>query len=482
MILKLTTSISESNQYASKEEFKLPISMKMRLLTICLLCLSVAFTSCKGPKYYTKLGEKQEAAGLSSEAATSYFNALSKKRSYIPAQAGMKRAGQLVLNQKLAEFGRKKSMATNREAVYAYIEANDYKNKISNIGVELEIGQMYADDYEQSKSAYINELYEKGTSHLEKEEYQLAEANFKEIEKFNPNFKDAKELQDIAYLEPLYKDGKAMFNAGRYRTAYESLNKVIARNSNYKDAVDLKNKSLEKGTVIIAMVPFNNGTKVTGIESNMSAYVLTALSEIKDPFLKVVDRENMMTILQEQKFQLSGMVNEQTAVEVGKLVGAQIMLTGTILKFEEKKGLVDSEKRTAYLSYLEKQVSNGQEINITKYKPVPYRYYNGRSHATLDFQLKIVSLKTGELLKTKMINKQIVDEVRYATAEVSRENLYPELNGSVSTAPDQVQPFRNLFVARRELKSTSDLTTDAYKQTAKEVATDVANMMLELVK
>jgi curli biogenesis system outer membrane secretion channel CsgG len=176
------------------------------------------------------------------------------------------------------------------------------------------------------------------------------------------------------------------------------------------------------------------------------------------------------------------MVNEQTAVEVGKLVGAQIMLTGTVLKFEEKKGLVDSEKRTAYQSYLEKQVSNGQEINITKYKPVPYRYYYGKSHATMDFQLKIVSLKTGELLKTKMINKKMEDEVRYATADVSRDYLYPGENGSVYTAADQVQPFRNLFVARRDLKSTSDLTTDAYKQTAKEVATDVANLMIEMVK
>lgn len=71
----------------------------------------------------------------------------------------------------------------------------------------------------------------------------------------------------------------------------------------------------------------------------MAAYTLSSLTEIKDPFLKVVDRENMMAILQEQKLQLSGVVDDKTAVEVGKLVGAQVILTGTVLKFEEKKDL-----------------------------------------------------------------------------------------------------------------------------------------------
>ena len=41
---------------------------------------------------------------------------------------------------------------------------------------------MYADDYDNAKKNYIHELYEKGTGHLEKEEYREAELSFKEIE------------------------------------------------------------------------------------------------------------------------------------------------------------------------------------------------------------------------------------------------------------------------------------------------------------
>jgi tetratricopeptide (TPR) repeat protein len=454
----------------------------MKTRVIFFFCILSLFTACKGPKYYTKLGVKQEASGLSAEASESYFSALRQKRNYVEAQAGMKRTGQIVLNQKLVDFGRKKTMNTPREAVYAFVDAQEYQQKIAGIGVTLEIGEMYQNDFDEIKKTYINELYEKGTSQLEQEQFKEAEINFKEISKFNPNFKDAKDLQDIAYLEPLYKDGKAMFEAGRYRTAYESLSKVVEKRSNYKDASSLKSKSLEKGTVTIALLPFTNGTKSSGAEVGLSAYTLAALTSIKDPFLRIVDRENMMTILQEQKLQLSGIVDDKTAVEVGKIVGAQIILTGSILKLDEKKGNVVRERRTAFQAFQEKQVSNGQTIMVTKYRPIEFDYYYGKSYSAIDAQMKLISLQTGELLKTALINKKAEDEVYYARSDFNKETLYPNEGGNVQTAHDKVQGFRNLFTIQRDLKSTEELSSDAYKQATAEMAQQVKTLMLELVK
>lgn len=450
--------------------------------SIFFILVVVSLVSCKGPKYYTKLGTKQEASGLTTEAANSYYTALMRKRSYIDAQIGMKRTGQTVLNQKMAEFGRKKTMGTAKEGVYAYLEADDYRKKISNAGVNLEVSQMYLDDFDAAKAQYVSELYEKGTMHLEREEYRDAEVTFKELTKFDPNFKDAKDLGDVAYLEPLYKDGKAMLEAGRYRSAYESLNKVLAKKSNYKNSLDLKNQSLEKGTITVALLPFSNGTRTQNAEVNMSAYTLSALTNIKDPFLRVVDREHMMAILQEQKLQLSGVVDDATAVEVGKIVGAQVILTGTVLKYDEKRGTVNRETRTAYQSYSEKQVSNGQEVVVTKYKPVDYSSYYGKSYCSMDAQVKLISLKTGELLRTNMITKKLEDEVYYAKSDYDRNSLFPGEGGRVETASDKVQAFRGLFNARKELKSVDELNGDLYRAVTNEMAEQVKSLMLELVR
>lgn len=452
----------------------------MRLLLFLFIAMSLA--SCKGPKYYTKLGTKQEASGLSSEAANSYYTALVRKRSYIEAQVGMKRTGQSVLNQKLAEFNRKKMMGTAKEAVYSYLEADEYRKRIANVGINLEVSQLYLDDFDAVKAQYVSELYEKGTTHLENEEYKEAELTFKELTRFDPNFKDAKDLGDVAYLEPLYRDGKSMLEEGRYRSAYESLTKVVAKKSNYKNSLDLKNQSLEKGTITIALLPFTNGTRTQNAEVSMSAYTLSALTNIKDPFLRVVDREHMMSILQEQKLQLSGVVDDATAVEVGKIVGAQIILTGSVLKYDEKQGNINRETRKAYQSYSDKQISNGQEILVTKYKSVDYSTYYGKSYCSMDAQVKIISLKTGELLRTNLIAKKNEDEVFYAKSDFDKNSLFPGEGGRVETGSDKVQAFRALFNARRELKSIGELNSDLYKSVTNEMAEQVKSLMLELVR
>jgi len=80
----------------------------------------------------------------------------------------------------------------------------------------------------------------------------------------------------------------------------------------------------------IAIMDFN----VIGI-NNADALVLTERlrSEIID--LKqfvVLERSAIQTILEEQKFQLSGIVNENTATELGKIIGAQFVHIGTVSK------------------------------------------------------------------------------------------------------------------------------------------------------
>lgn len=46
--------------------------------------------------------------------------------------------------------------------------------------------------------------------------------------------------------------------------------------------------------------------------------------------VKVVDRQNIARIMEEQKFQLSGVTDESTAVEIGKLAGADIIVIGSV--------------------------------------------------------------------------------------------------------------------------------------------------------
>ena len=46
--------------------------------------------------------------------------------------------------------------------------------------------------------------------------------------------------------------------------------------------------------------------------------------------VRVVERKNIEEILEEYKFQASGLIDEGTAIEIGKLSGADIIVIGSI--------------------------------------------------------------------------------------------------------------------------------------------------------
>jgi TolB-like protein len=53
---------------------------------------------------------------------------------------------------------------------------------------------------------------------------------------------------------------------------------------------------------------------------------------------RVVDRDSIETILKEHHFQYSGVVNDETAVSIGKFIGASIIITGVI---RQRDGQID---------------------------------------------------------------------------------------------------------------------------------------------
>jgi hypothetical protein len=53
----------------------------------------------------------------------------------------------------------------------------------------------------------------------------------------------------------------------------------------------------------------------------------------------VVDRRNLDLIRAEQNFQLSGEVDDDTAVSIGRLIGATVVITGSISPYNEAKYL-----------------------------------------------------------------------------------------------------------------------------------------------
>ncbi|MFM7770007.1 MAG: CsgG/HfaB family protein, partial [Bacteroidota bacterium] len=361
--------------------------------------------------------------------------------------------------------------------------AVDYKNKIAGVGVELTIPDYQIADFEKAKKKYLEQVYEDGTKLLEESKFKEAETQFSEISKWDPNFKDAENLKDIAYCEPLYQKGLEEFNAKRYRASHTNLEQVHNKKLNYKETEKYMEMCIQKGTYTMALMPFQNGTNINGVDTKAGAYILNALTGIKDPFLNVVDRENLQTILNEQKFQMSGVFSESSAVEIGKIAGAKAIITGTVLNHTVSTGQLRKVTRNGFESYqVQKTDAEGKTYYEKKYKAVTYDEYYNYCESNVSIQYKLTSLETGGLLKTEIITDKKKDEVLYVVYGGNANNLYPANGNVVNTNYSDRQALKNMLNGRKNLADSQELANSIYIESATKIANNLAKEMLNLVK
>lgn len=443
------------------------------------LAIVILLPGCTGAQSLAKKGEKMNSAGHYTEAADYFYQALTRNRNNIRARMGMIETGQKVLNDRLDRFNRSNNMGEYHKAVDQYLKAEDYHKKLRRVGVELNIPGHYTTDFNSTKEIVLEELYQQATELMEEEKYDLAADKFKEVKNLDPDYRDARDLSTVAYSQPLYIQGKVALENGAYRMAYDFFEQILNRTDHYKDTRELQQEALESGRVTIALVPFENVSSQKNIEKRISAYVLDDLSKIPDPFLRFVDRSDMDKIIEEQQLSLSGIFDEENAVQVGELVGAQAIITGKVLDYKIMEGRLQSSNEKGYEGYQVKKRSpeTGAIYYETRYRPVHYKEYAAASSVAITFQYKLLSLETGEVLVSRIVDREAKDAIQYADFDGNAAMLYPASGNSRNAATAAKRNLDNKLRARRNLKSGTELSNALFSNISSEVSREVGDYM-----
>jgi len=441
------------------------------------------FIGCNSPKSLYKKGTKMEAAQLNEEASTYYYQALLKKPEFIEAREALYRSGGQVLNDKISTFFTESQAGNKKEAIDSYLQAKKYKEMLANVKVNLTIPAQYTQDFNDIKKAYLLELYDDGLAFLDQEDYESAEEMFNEIARLEPNYKDTKKLKDIAYIEPFYRKGKIALEENSFRTSYNSFLKVLATDNNYKDAEELQQMALEEGLVSIGMISFDNATRFTNAEKKAEAYTLDALNKTKDPFLKIIDRTNYQQLLDEQRINLSGAVDESTAAEAGNLLGVKWLLGGTLLEMTKNTGRLIKQKREGFKSYrVTMKTEEGEEYYETRFKRTIYYEYKQQNTVAVSMQMKLISLTTGELESSKILSKELSDNIHYYSYDGDIKKLYPSVDGKVVTSNSARNKMKSLLNGRKKAKTVESLANDAFVDVANQIKSEVEKFSYYYVK
>ncbi|NLW45756.1 MAG: PEGA domain-containing protein [Firmicutes bacterium] len=207
----------------------------------------------------------------------------------------------------------------------------------------------------------------------------------------------------------------------------------------------------EVSKITVAVVDFSDqtGKDLHGIEENSTEILSTLLH--KTGAFSVVERTKLKAIITEQGFTMSGLVDStNNAVQVGKLLGADFLITGSVLTYGEKvvkfKGYgVSTEKNIKEL------VVNIKVLDMNT---------GNIEYATLataqDEALNTNSMTiTSDYLERTLLQKALESSVKEITARMKLKRTVVPEKVSVefySTPPGADVEINNVFYGNTPLK------------------------------
>ena len=376
-----------------------------------LALLLIAFTSCS--RYHTimKDAKKLEEGGLKREAFDKYALAY---RDYGKADSriGMKRTAQNILDEKFQKARMECMRGNYTEGLSLYEMAYNY----SFVQPELELKLPFSADTDQQtcEQDYLNSLYDKAETAVLDERFEDAKATLAILLNRNGTNKIAEYLLLLCDIIPNYNLGKKAFEMQMYRDAYRYFNEVTRLDAGYKDALALRDECVALLKVTIAVVRSANHQLPDEVQQEITSSVKNKILAQKDPFIQLVERENLNELLEEQAKGMTGLIDEKTAIKAGELTGARYIVICELVSYRHEAPRKKVFEKKGYL---------GSSANYSK--KVRYDEVHLARSIEATFRYRIVDAESGQVFASESIPYVNEDSAISAVFEGDASKVYP---------------------------------------------------------
>ncbi len=458
---------------------------------VLFLSILLVFTACAS-KRYLKKGLELENSGLYSDAANQYYNSLVKNINNIDAKIGLQRTGQLVLDDYIEKFKNQYNNGTSKDAVYAFINAENYYNKIKKVGLNLIFPEEQRSYYKEVQDIYLSSLYEDAIKALELEEFASSEKIFSEVLSLNNNYKDAKSKWIIAKYEPVYREGKQQMNSDMFRSSYFTFKNIIDNVKVYEDALELMNTSLERAKLTIAVknfeIPYSSYETVS---VSLKSKLINGINNLNSPLYEVVSN----TVKQNDPFSSVNGVSSPIAIEKDRDSGlvknytgvnTKAVFTGKVLNYKVYNGKLAKREKRGYLErtveYVDKET--GEKKKKKEYDKVKYYEYEMTRYVSMSFEYNMKRTDRVEVPLSNVFTDQETDELHYVVYEGDYKKLVPgywkytskdSSEDYISNNSTAINNLRDLVKSNRTAKSSSELQKDLIDKCVHTIVSEISN-------
>ncbi|CCK81060.1 CsgG/HfaB family protein [Desulfobacula toluolica] len=422
----------------------------------------MSITIDKGAEYFYKIAKDSLVKDNLSKAIENANKAIALNMDYAPAREILDLARERDNLKYFVRKGAKAASIKNWDAAISYYKrAREYEP--DNKELEQLVDQVYvlaSKYYIQKAGQNIDHGYLlRGLESYEKAvEYAPSKDNYS-LQSFRQRFSQ------------LAGNAANMFqNQGNFGSAWYWYKKIENMNKNYPDIFysiqkmeDEINARIKKA---IAVFDFGSPSdyKDAGVivANNLITYLFNSAS--KD--IKILERENLKSILEEMKLGQVGVVNPDSAQEMGKVYGINVAIMGSVLLYNVESYQTTGKKTVRYKTGT-KIIDNIDYLNWQAKNPVPskeqiatappakiiedvftqkdYEVSQHKKNGFVQLSFRIVDVATGENIKvdTIEVKKEIVDEGSAGLAEANIK--YDPLE--ITTDIDLLQDLTNTAVS-----------------------------------
>ena len=385
-----------------------------------------------------------------------------------------------MLDQKLSQFYRAFGQEEYQKAAYAYRDACDYYETIDRVHVKLDFPEYYREYYNEAREAYLSTQYEMARKALDQERFVDAREILAEIADFDPEYAELKSC------DPMRNSNRNTARPGKHLVPKGIAQPIIYsiqyyRRASIGTAVRFRHAVRRRQPIPLPSCPSGNSTESEGSAEAIAAAIIKNILQSNDPFLRIIDREHLEILLNEQELGMTGLVNQQTAANAGNLVGARAVLSGDLVRMTEDEGKEKRDTKKGYHAYLEKILDRetGRYRPVNRYNKVYYKQYRKENRVSLAFRYKLISSETGEILLSDLIELSETDRAEWARYDGDERYLYPGTwerrnkaspGDRVYTGRRQRRELERLLKASDETTSIDELAGKLYRSVGQAVA------------
>jgi tetratricopeptide (TPR) repeat protein len=312
-------------------------------------------------------------------------------------------------------------------AILLYEKAMDYPQANDNISKKLD-----------SLKANASQIYFEDSIKLLKQDKLYGSLKKLELARnYSPALRD----------DPLYREHVANLCIALMRRAEKLgekemwgnalvwLQKIETLNPNYVDLFqkmnDVKDPITKRIRKSIAVFDFGSPSSEKDAGKIAANKLIAYLHKNASVDLRIIERENLQSILREMQLSQTGLVDIKTAQSVGKMRGIDTFIMGDVLHFSTKytdnpslnqvKVLVDEEdvRNPEFSDWLminskpsENDLKNAPPRTIKKrnYQLISYKQGVAKISALLEISFKLVDTQTGEIIANTVAGKLIKED------------------------------------------------------------------------